>query len=81
MARFTLIEVPAPGNPPADQKKVPSTTPFTEGDEMLIVNRVLTDRHGNQRGTFVLRGTLVQVFSRSDALMHSRPPTQLRARA
>jgi hypothetical protein len=39
------------------------------GGEMLIVNRVLTDRHGNQRGTFVLRGTLVQVFLPSDALM------------
>ena len=49
MATFKFIEVPAPG----DQIKVPASTPVTEGDQILIINRVLVDKKGNQRGTFV----------------------------
>ena len=39
------------------------------GDQLLIIDRVLVDRYGNQRWTFVLRGTIVQVFPGGDALM------------
>jgi hypothetical protein len=35
----------------------------------LIINRVLVDSNGNQKGTFVVRGTIVQVLSPTDALM------------
>ena len=39
------------------------------GRPLLIIDRVLVDRYGNQRWTFVLRGTIVQVFPGGDALM------------
>ena len=39
------------------------------GRPLLIIDRVLVDRSGNQRWTFVLRGTIVQVFPGGDALM------------
>jgi hypothetical protein len=65
MATFKLIEKPAPG----DQIKVPANTPVTEGDQILIINRVLVDNNGNQKGTFVVRGTIVQVLPPTDALM------------
>jgi hypothetical protein len=68
MATFKLFEKPAPGNPPGDQKKVPANTPLARGDQILIINRVLVDKKGKQRGTFVLRGTIVEV-SGSDVLM------------
>ena len=42
MATFKLIENPAPG----DQIKVPPNTPVTEGDQILIINRVLVDKRG-----------------------------------
>ena len=42
MATFKFIEMPAPG----DQIKVPASTPVTEGDQILIINRVLVDKRG-----------------------------------
>jgi hypothetical protein len=65
MATFKFKEMPAPG----DQIKVPASTPVTEGDQILIINRVLVDKTGNQRGAFVLRGAIVKVLSVIDALM------------
>ena len=65
MVTFKLIEKPAPG----DQIKVPANTPVTEGDQILIINRMLVDNNGNQKGTFVVRGTIVQVLPPTDALM------------
>jgi hypothetical protein len=35
----------------------------------LINNRVLVDNNGNQKGTFVLRGTIVKSLPSGDALM------------
>jgi hypothetical protein len=70
MAKFKLIEVPAPGSPPADQRVIrASLSTWSEGDQMFIVDQVLTDRHGSQRGAFVLRATVVRGFLATDALM------------
>jgi hypothetical protein len=49
--------------------KVPPNTPLAAGDQIFIINRVLVDKKGNQKGTFVLHGTIVQVLSPADALM------------
>jgi hypothetical protein len=42
---------------------------MTEGDQILIINRVLVDSNLNQKGTFVLHGIIVQVLPPNDALM------------
>jgi hypothetical protein len=65
MATFTLFEQQMPG----DLKKVPAGSGFNEGDQILINNRVLVDNNGNQKGTFVLRGTIVKSLPSGDALM------------
>jgi hypothetical protein len=68
MAKFTLIERPAPGDAPADQRFVPPESPVpprsqkSVGDQQLIIDRALVDKNGNQLGSFVLHGTLVQIF-------------------
>ena len=64
MPKFTRFERPA-----GDEINVPGIAPLRPGDELLIIDRVLVDRKGNQRGTFVLRGTIVQVFPDGDAVM------------
>jgi hypothetical protein len=65
MARFKLIERQGTGVETPD----PSTRPNNVGDQFLIVDRQLEDRHGNLAGTFVFRGTVVQRFTRDDIVV------------
>jgi hypothetical protein len=82
MSKFTLTEIPAPGatptDPPADQTFVPPESAVlprrqkSVGDQMIILDRVLVDKNGHQVGSFVLHGTLLQIFVNEpnlDALM------------
>jgi hypothetical protein len=70
MPRITLIERPAPGNPPADQTELrASSTNWSAGDQFFIVERVLEDQNGNQQGSFVFRGTVVKVFFNDDPMI------------
>jgi hypothetical protein len=76
MARFTLCEREVEG----DSMKAPAGTPLTEGDQLFIINRVLVDRRQRQRGTLVLRGTLVQVSQPPTLWCHSKATTTSSAR-
>jgi hypothetical protein len=73
MAKFTLIERPAPGGPPADQTFVPPESPVPHrrqksvGDQQLIIDRALVDKNGNQLGSFVLHAP-------ADVVCHRAPP-------
>jgi hypothetical protein len=55
IAKFTLIERPKSGVEIPDPESVPPP-PRNPGDQLLIIDRVLEDKNGNQRGTFVFRG-------------------------
>jgi hypothetical protein len=65
MAKFTLFEPPSPG----DEIPDPATnSPRKPGDDLLIIDRVLVDRKGRQRGTMTVRGTILRTFTVNDAL-------------
>jgi hypothetical protein len=55
MAKFTLIEQPAPGDEIPDPATNPPRIP---GDDLLLIERVVVDRSGKQRGTLTVRGTI-----------------------
>jgi hypothetical protein len=57
MARFTLIEQPVTGDEIPDPLTSPPRNP---GDDLLIIERVLVDRNGNDRGRLTVRGTIVR---------------------
>jgi hypothetical protein len=62
MARFRLIEQPVTGDEIPDPKP-PSPTPRpprNPGDDLLIIERVLVDRKGKDRGRLTVRGTIVR---------------------
>jgi hypothetical protein len=65
MPTFTLFEQMVPG----DSTFVPPDPPMgpplqrSVGDRLLIIDRPLLNRGGNQRGSFVLHGTLLRIFS------------------
>jgi hypothetical protein len=65
MTKFTLFEQQAPG----DSRFVPPDPPMgpalqrSVGDRLLIIDRPLLNKNGNQRGSFVLHGTLLRIFS------------------
>jgi hypothetical protein len=65
MAKFTLTEQPAPGDSTFVPPDPPMGTPLQRsvGDQLLIIDRPLLDKNGNQRGSFVLHGTLFRIFS------------------
>jgi hypothetical protein len=65
MARFKLTERQETGV----ETPNPRTRPNNVGDQFLIVDRQLEDRHGNLAGTFVFRGTVVQRFTREDIVV------------
>jgi hypothetical protein len=65
MATFTLFERPAKG----DELPDPDTNPRRKpGDYLLIIERVLVNRRGTQRGTMTVRGTILRTFTGGDAL-------------
>jgi hypothetical protein len=69
MAKFTLIEQPAPGDEIPDPATNPPRIP---GDDLLLIERVVVDRSGKQRGTLTVRGTIVRNLGGGNALCHSR---------
>lgn len=59
MATFTVTEKALPN----DAKEIRADpAKQSEGDRLLIVDRPLIDQNGNQRGSFVLCGTYLQIF-------------------
>jgi hypothetical protein len=62
MARFTLIEQPVTGDEIPDPLPAPHTPrpPRNPGDDLLIIERVLVDRNGKDRGRLTVRGTIVR---------------------
>ena len=70
MAKFTLIERPerrATRRPTRHSSRLPlSPVPprrqKSVGDQQLIIDRALVDKNGNQLGSFVLHGTLLQTI-------------------
>jgi hypothetical protein len=65
MAKFTLIEQPAPGDEIPDPATNPPRIP---GDDLLLIERVVVDRNGRQRGTLTVRGTIVRDLGGGNAL-------------
>jgi hypothetical protein len=65
MAKFTLIEQPAPGDEIPDPATNPPRIP---GDDLLLIERVVVDRSGKQRGTLTVRGTIVRNLGSGNAL-------------
>jgi hypothetical protein len=84
MAKFTLIERESPGDStfvPPDPPAPAQALQRNPGEQLLIINRVLVNRRGSQRGTFVLGGTLVRIFSQPpnlDVLMSFQASNKLR---
>jgi hypothetical protein len=66
MARFTLRERPGTGVGISDPNANPADRP---GSTILVVDRVLEDRHGNQRGTFVFRGVIAEKLGTNDLVI------------
>jgi hypothetical protein len=60
MVKFTLLESPLPGDEIPDPATDPTRKP---GDHLLIIERVLVDRKGRQRGTMTVRGTILRTFT------------------
>jgi hypothetical protein len=74
MARFTLIEQPVTGDEIPDPLPAPHTPrpPRNPGDDLLIIERVLVDRNGKDRGRLTVRGTIVRKIGLAgDALVIS----------
>jgi hypothetical protein len=65
MARFTLIEQPVTGDEVPPPNPPPPRNP---GDDLLIIERVLVDRNGKDRGRLSVRGTILREFGPNDAL-------------
>jgi hypothetical protein len=65
MAKFTLRERPGTGIDLPDL----NTSPNHVGDQVLIIDRQLEDRHGNLAGTFVFWGTIVKRFAQDDIVV------------
>jgi hypothetical protein len=65
MPRFTLFERPAMGDEIPNPLSNPARNP---GDPLLIIERVLVDRRGRQRGTMTVRGTILWNYGAGDAL-------------
>jgi hypothetical protein len=65
MAKFMLFESPLPGDEIPPPNPPPPRKP---GDDLLIIERVLVDRKGRQRGTMTVRGTILRTFTVDDAL-------------
>ena len=65
MAKFTLRERPETGIDLPDL----NTSPNHVGDQVLIIDRQLEDRHGNLAGTFVFWGTIVKRFAQDDIVV------------
>jgi hypothetical protein len=59
MQQFTLFEQPAAGD---QEEFLANPLKRSRGDRLVISERVLVDRNGNQRGSFVLIGTYVKIF-------------------
>jgi hypothetical protein len=70
MAKFTLLERPSPGDEIPDPATNPPRKP---GDDLLIIERVLVDRKGRQRGMMTVRGTILRTFTINDALWSLSP--------
>jgi hypothetical protein len=66
MARFTLIERQGTGVRIPDLMTNPPNDP---GDPLILVDRVLEDKNGNQRGTFVFRGVIVKRLAADDLVV------------
>ena len=65
MATFIPFEQMVPGDAtfvPPDPAMGPPLQ-RSVGDRLIIVDRPLLDQNGNQRGSFVLHGTLIRIFS------------------
>jgi hypothetical protein len=60
MPTITLIERPAAGD---ETELRASSSHWSPGDQLFIVERVLEDQNGNAAGSFVFRGTVVKVIS------------------
>jgi hypothetical protein len=65
MARFTLRERSGTGIDIPDL----NTSANNVGDQVLIIDRQLEDRHGNLAGTFVFWGTIVKRFAQDDIVV------------
>jgi hypothetical protein len=65
VATFTLIEQMVPGDSTFVPPDPPGGPPLQRsvGDQLIIIDRPLLDKNGNQRGSFVLHGALIRIFS------------------
>jgi hypothetical protein len=65
MATFTLFEQMVPGDSTFVPPDPPTGPPLQRsvGDQLIIIDRPLLDKNGNQRGSFVLHGGLIRIFS------------------
>jgi len=70
MAKFTLRERPETGIDLPDL----NTSPNHVGDQVLIIDRQLEDRHGNLAGTFVFWARLSNDSRKMTSWWRSRPP-------
>jgi hypothetical protein len=66
MPTITLIERPAAGD---ETELRASSSHWSPGDQLFIVERVLEDQNGNAAGSFVFRGTVVKVFPNDDPML------------
>jgi hypothetical protein len=66
MPTITLIERPAAGD---ETELRASSSHWSPGDQLFIVERVLEDQNGNAAGAFVFRGTVVKVFPNDDPMI------------
>jgi hypothetical protein len=68
MAKFKLYVRPGTGVETPDPNATPPP-PDNPGDILLVVDRLLEDKHGNLRGTLVFRGVIIKKLAKDDLVV------------